>query len=270
MSRGFSAWLGGAVVGALMVFAASALAEEGAPALPAPYDSWSHTDIAARAFGLLAGQREAWLNDARAWEVDGKSFLAVIAEAERPNVDGAFCDCSRPMRLALIEEREGELHTVAAALIPNIRTGVTLSLNSPLLDGPLVRGGVFRLSGAELLLPVVRQWDVGGRPRAELSLFRLGDRRLAQVFSRLILDDPTVGDPDLSGMRARMRMGELDPGGLAGFADIRFVERYFTRFDEDIIDLDDRRVEVWVFGGDRFSLVQCELYGPMGFGACMQ
>lgn len=269
MARGFSARLGGAVTGALMLFAifAPVSAE---PVLPAPYDTWSHTDIAARAFGLLAGQREAWLNDARAWEVDGKSLLAVIAEAERPNVDGAFCDCARPVRLALIEEREGELHTVAAALILNIRTGVTLSLNSPLLDGPLVRGGVFRLSGAELLLPVVRQWDAGGRPRAELSLFRLGDRRLAPVFSRLILDDPTVGDPDLSGMRARMRMGELDPGGLAGFADIRFVERYFTRFDEDIIDLDDRRVEVWVFGGDRFSLVQCELYGPMGFGACMQ
>jgi hypothetical protein len=269
MSRGFSARPGGAITGALMLFAASAsvLAE---PMLPAPYDTWSPTDIAARAFGLLAGQREVWLTDARLWEVDGKPLLAVIAEAERPNVDGAFCDCARPHRLALIEEREGELHTVVAALIPEIRTGVTLSLNSSLLDGPLVKGGVFRLSGAELLLPVLREWDMGGRPRAELSLFRLGDRRLAPVFSRLILDDPTVGDPDLSGMRARMRMGELDPGGLAGYADIRFVERYFTRFDEDIIELDDRRLEVWVFGGDRFSLVQCELYGPMGFGACMQ
>ena len=48
------------------------------------------------------------------------------------------------------------------------------------------------------------------------------------------------------------------------------MERYFTRFDNDIIDLDDRRIEVWVFGGQRFSLVQCELYGPMGYGACVQ
>lgn len=270
MSRGFSATLGGAVSGALLLLAASASAAEDGPALPAPYDSWSPTDIAARAFGVLAGQREIWLNDARLWKVGGKQYLAVVAEAERPNVDGAFCDCARPTRLALIQERGGELHTVAAALVPDIRAGETLSLNSPLLDGRLVRGGVFRLNGTKLLLPVVRAWDAGGRPRAELSLYRLGDRRLSPVFSRLIFDDPTVGDPDLSGMRARMRMGELDPGGLAGYADIRFVERYFTRFDEDIIELDDSRIEIWVFGGDRYSLVQCELYGSMGFGACMQ
>jgi hypothetical protein len=269
MSRGYSAKFGGAVAGVLMLLGASASAEDG-PALPAPYDSWSATDIAARAFGLLAGQREIWLTDARIWQVGDKSLLAVIAEAERPNVDGAVCDCTRPVRLALIEVREGMLHTVAAALIPEIRAGDTLSLNSPLLDGPLVKGGVFRLNEIELLLPVAREWDMGGRPRAELSLYRLGDRRLSPVFSRRILDDPTVGDPNLSGMRARMRMGELDPGGVAGFADIRFVERYFTRFDDDIIDLDDRRIEVWVFGGNRFSLVQCELYGPMGHGACVQ
>ena len=270
MSRGFSTALGSAVTGVFMLLAASASAVEEGPALPAPYDTWSPGDIAARAFGLLAGQREVWLNDARLWEVGNKTLLAVVAEAERPNVDGAFCDCARPTRLALIEERGGELHTVAAALIPEIRAGETLSLNSPLLDDPLVRGGVFRLTGAELLLPVLREWDMGGRPRAELSLYRLGDRRLSLVFSRLIFDDPTVGDPDLSGMRARMRLGELDPGGLAGYADIRFVERYFTRFDEDVIELDDLRIEVWVFGGDRFSLVQCELYGPMGYGACVQ
>lgn len=269
MSRGFSAKLGGAVACVLMMIAATASAEEPV-VLPAPYDSWSQTDIASRAFGLLAAQREVWLNDARLWQVGDKALLAVIAEAERPNVDGAFCDCARPARLALIEERAGELHTVAAALIPDLRPGTNLSLNSPLLDAPLIRGSLFRLNEAEFLLPMVRQWDAGGRPRAELSLFRLGELRLTPVFSRLIFDDPTVGNPDLSGMRARMRMGELDPGGLAGFADIRFVERYFTRFDEDIIDLDDRRVEVWVFGGDRFSLVQCELYGPMGQGACMQ
>lgn len=249
--------------------AVSVQADDGI-ALPAPYDTWSPRDIAARAFGLLAGQREVWLTDARLWKIGDKTLLAVIAEAARPNVDGAFCDCARPNRLALLEEQEDGLHTIAAALIPGIRAGESLSLNSPLLDGPLVRGGVFRLNGGELLLPVLREWDLGGRPRAELSLYRLGDRRLAQVFSRLILDDPTVGDPDLSGMQARMRMGELDPGGLAGFADIRFVERYFTRFDEDVIELDDRRIEVWVFGGDRFSLVQCELYGPMGYGACVQ
>ena len=270
MSRGFSAKLGGAIAGVAMLVAVPASAEEGGPVLPGPYDGWSQTDIASRAFGLLAGQRAVWLNDARLWQVGDRALLAVIAEAERPNVDGAFCDCARPARLALIEERAGELHTVAAALIPNLRPGTSLLLNSPLLDAPLIRGRLFRLSEAEFLLPMVRQWDAGGRPRAELSLFRLRERRLAPVFSRLILDDPTMGNPDLSGMRARMRMGELDPGGLAGFADIRFTERYFTRFDEDIIDLDDRRVEVWVFGGDRFSLVQCELYGPMGQGACMQ
>lgn len=269
MSRGFIATFGGALAGALMLVALLARAEEPVR-LPAPYVGWSQTDIASRAFGLLAGQREVWLVDARIWWVGDKALLAVIAEAERPNVDGAFCDCARPARLALIEERAGELHTVAAALIPDLRPGTSLLLNSPLLDGPLIRGSLFRLSEAESLLPMVRQWDAGGRPRAELSLFRLGELRLSPVFSRLILDDPTKGNPDLSGMRARMRMGELDPGGLAGFADIRFTERYFTRFDEDIIDLDDRRVEVWVFGGDRFSLVQCELYGPMGQGACMQ
>jgi len=253
-----------------MLLAASVSAEEYGPALPAPYDSWSPTDVAARAFGLLAGQRDAWLTDARIWETGDRPLLAVIAEAERPNVDGAVCDCARPVRLALMHEEEGELRTVAAALIPNIRTGETLSLNSPLLDSPLVRGGVFRLSEAELLLPVVRGWNLGDRPRAELSLYRLSDWRLSPVFSRLMFDDPTVGNDNLSGMRARMRMGELDPGGLAGFSDIRFVERYFTRFDNDIFELDDRRVEVWVFGGQRFSLVQCELYGPMGYGACVQ
>lgn len=263
-------WLGRAIAGATMLFAVMARAEEPV-SVPPPFDSWSQTDIAARAFGLLAGQRQVWLVDAKLWEIGGdRPLLAVIAEAERPNVDGAFCDCARPARLALIEERAGELHTVTAALIPGLRPGMTLALNSPLLDGALVRDGVFRLSGSERLLPIVRQWDAGGRLRAELSLYRKGERRLEPVFSRLILDDPTVSDPDLSGMRARMRMGELDPGGLAGFADIRFVERYFTRFDEDIIDLDDRRVEVWVFGGDRFSLVQCELFGPMGNGACVQ
>jgi hypothetical protein len=261
---------GCAVTGALMLLGVPVSAEEGGPALPAPFDSWATTDIAARAFGLLAGQRDVWLADARLWIVGDKPILAVIAEAERPNVDGAVCDCARPIRLALIEQQKGELRTVAAALIPDIRAGETLSLTSPLLDSPLIRGGEFRLNDAELLLPVLRGWDVGGRPRAELSLYRLGDRRLSPVFSRLMFDDPTVGDPNLSGMRARMRMGELDPGGLAGFADIRFVERYFTRFDEDIIDLDDRRIEVWVFGGNRFSLVQCELYGPMGYGACVQ
>jgi hypothetical protein len=265
--RGFP-WLGRVLASAAILLALAARAEEPV-AVPAPYDSWSQTDIAASAFGLLAGQRQVWLVDARPWEVGDRPLLAVIAEAERPNVDGAFCDCARPARLALIEERGGELHTVAAALIRDLRPGMTLALNSPLLDGPLVRGGVFQLSGSEMLLPVVRLWDAGGRRRAELSLYRKGERRLAPVFSRLILDDPTVTDPDLSGMQARMRMGELDPGGLAGFADIRFVERYFTRFDEDIFELNDRRVEVWVFGGDRFSLVQCELYGPMGQGACM-
>lgn len=269
MSRGLSGKSGCAVAGLAMLLAASARADDGI-ALPAPFDSWSPTDIAARAFGVLAGQREVWLTDARLWDVGGERYLAVIAEAERPNVEGAYCDCARPARLALIDEREGELHTVAAALIPDLRPGTTLSLNSPLLDGPLVRGGVFRLTGAERLLPVLRAWDMGQRPRAELSLYRLGERRLSRVFSRRILDDPTVGDPNLSGMQARMRMGELDPGGLADYADIRFVERYFTRFDDDIIELDDRRVEVWVFGGDRYSLVQCELYGPMGYGACVR
>ncbi|MEN8196584.1 MAG: hypothetical protein ABFS30_08715 [Pseudomonadota bacterium] len=270
MSRGFSAKLGCAITGALMLLATSARAEGDELALPAPYDTWSPTDIAARAFGVLAGQREVWLNDARLWKVGGRQYLAVIAEAARPNVDGAFCDCARPTRLALIEERGGELHTVAAALVPDIRAGETLSLNSPLLDRRLIGDGVFRMTGTEQLLPVVREWDMGARPRAELSLYRQGDRRLSPVFSRLIFDDPTVGDPDLSGMRARMRVGELDPGGLAGYADIRFVERYFTRFDDEVIELDDLRIEVWVFGGDRYSLVQCELYGPMGFGACMQ
>lgn len=269
MSARVVQWLGRAIASAMLLFAVAARAEEPV-SVPAPYDSWSQTDIAASAFGLLAGQRQVWLVDARLWEVGGRRLLAVIAEAERPNVDGAFCDCARPARLALIEERAGELHTVAAALIPDLRPGMALALNSPLLDGPLVRGGVFQLSGSEILLPVVRQWDAGGRLRAELSLYRMGERRLQPVFSRLILDDPTVSDPDLSGMQARMRMEDLDPGGLAGFSDIRFVERYFTRFDEDIIDLDDRRVEVWVFGGDRFSLVQCELFGPMGNGACVQ
>lgn len=262
-------WLGHALFGAVALFALMTRADESVT-VPAPYDSWSQTDIAASAFGLLAGQRQVWLVDARLWKIGDRPFLAVIAEAERPNVDGAFCDCARPARLALIEERAGELHTVAAALIPDLRSGMALALNSPLIDGALIRDGVFRLSGSEMLLPLVRQWDAGGRLRAELSLYRMGERRLAPVFSRLILDDPTVSDPDLSGMRARIRMEELDPGGLAGFSDIRFVERYFTRFDEDIIELDDRRIEVWVFGGDRFSLVQCELYGPMGHGACMQ
>lgn len=263
--------LGGAVTGVLMLLAASNSARAGdVIALAAPYDSWSPTDIAARAFGLLGGQREVWLNDARLWKVGDKTLLAVIAEAARPNVDDAFCDCARPTRLALIPERGGGLQTVAAALIPEIRAGEKLSLNSPLLDDPLVRGGAFRLNGAELLLPVVREWDAGGRPRAEFSLYRLGVGKPAPVFSRLILNDPTLGDPDLSGMRARMRMGELDPGGLSGYADIRFVERYFTRFDDDVIELDDRRIEVWVFGGDRYSLVQCELYGPLGYGACVQ
>lgn len=269
MSGAWFPRLGRVLGGLAMLFALTARAEEPV-AVPAPYDSWSQTDIAASAFGLLAGQRQVWLMDARLWEIAGRPLLAVLAEAERPNVDGAFCDCARPARLALIEERGGELHTVAAALIPGVRPDMTLALNSPLLDGPLVRGGVFRLSGSETLLPIIRLWDAGGRRRAELSLYRMGDRRLAPVFSRLILDDPTVSDPDLSGMQARMRMGELDPGGLAGFADIRFVERYFTRFDEDIFELEDRRVEVWVFGGDRFSLVQCELYGPMGYGACVR
>jgi hypothetical protein len=261
--------LGGALAGVAMMLALAARAEEPV-SVPASFDSWSQTDIAARAFGLLAGQRRVWLTDASLWEVDGDTLLAVIAEAERPNVDGAFCDCARPARLALIEERAGELHTIAAVLIPELRFGMTLALNSPLLGGPLVRGGVFRLNGSENLLPLVRKWDAGGRLRAELTLYRMGERRLAPVFSRLILDDPTVADPGLSGMRARMRMGELDPGGLAGFADIRFVERYFTRFDEDTFELDDRRVEVWVFGGNRFSLVQCEFYGSMGYGACVQ
>jgi len=249
---------------------ASASAEAGVSALPAPYDSLSPDDVAAQAFGLLAGQRAAWLTDARTWQADGRTLLAVIAEAERPKVDAAVCDCARPVRLVLMREEEGELYTVAAALVPNVRAGESLALNSPLLEGPLVRGGEFRLNETERLLPVVRSWDTGGRPRAELSLYRLVDWRLSRVFTRLMFDDPTVSDPTLSGMRARMRMGELDPGGIAGFADIRFVERYFTRFDEDIIDLDDRRIEVWVFGGHRYSLVQCELYGPMGYGACVQ
>ena len=262
-------WLGNAIVVAALLIALTARADEPVR-VPAPYEAWPQADIAARAFGLLAGQRQAWLSDARLWPAQDGNLLAVIAEAERPNVDGAFCDCARPARLALIEEIAGELHTVAAALIPDLRPGMTLALNSALIDATLTRGGTFRLSGSETLLPLVRAWDENGRRRAELTLYRQGERRLAPVFSRLILDDPTVTDPDLSGMQARIRMGDLDPGGLAGFADIRFVERYFTRFDEDIIDLDDRRIEVWVFGGDRFSLVQCELSGPMGYGACVQ
>jgi hypothetical protein len=269
MSRGFSSAVKGAIACILLLLGLSAAAA-GPGTLPPPYDSWAPEEVAARAFGLLAGQRNVWLNDARLWHGDGKMLLAVIAEAERPNVDGAFCDCPRPTRLALMEADGRDLVTVAATLIPDVRAGQKLSLNSSLLGERLVRDGVFRLRGAELLLPMVRSWDAGGRPRAELTLYRLVDWRLLPVFTRLILDDPTVGNPELSGMRARMRLGDLDPGGVAGFADIRFVERYFTRFGEDIVELDDRRIEIWVFGGDRFSLVQCELSGPMGYGACVQ
>lgn len=253
-----------------MLLAVAPARADGPPAVSAPFDAWPPAEIAARVFGILAGQRQAWLTDARLWSTADGPLLAVIAEAERPQVDGAFCDCARPARLALIEAREGELHIVAAALIPELRPGARLSLNSPLLEEPLVRGGVFRFNGGEVLLPVVREWQDDRRRKAELTLYRDLLGALAPVFSRLILDDPTIADPDLSGMQARMRMEDLDPGGLPGFADIRFVERYFTRFDEDVVALDDRRVEIWVFGGDRYSLVQCELFGPMGYGACMQ
>lgn len=246
------------------------VAVAGPSALPPPYNAWSPEEAAARAFGVLAGQRNVRLNDARLWRRDGRLLLAVVAEAERPNVDESFCDCPRPVRLALMDAADGDLHIVAATLIPNVRDGQTLSLNSALLGKRLVREGVFRLRGTELLLPVVRKWDAGGRPRAELTLYRLVDWLLRPVFRRLILDDPTVGKPELSGMHARIRMGDLDPGGVDGYADIRFVEHYFTRFGGDIVDLDDRRIEIWVFGGDRFSLVQCELTGPMGDGACVQ
>lgn len=240
------------------------------PRLPVPYEKWTPEEIAARAFGLLAGQRDVWLNDARLWDTGSDMLLAVIAEAERPNVDGSFCDCARPTRLALFEQDSGELHTVAATLLPEVRDGITVSLNSRLIDDSLIEDGEFRLNHDEPLLPVVREWNAGDRPRAELTLYRFGDWQLGPVFSRLILDDPTEGNPDLSGMRARMKMGDLDPGGVPGFDDIRFVEHYFTRFGDDIVALDDRRIEIWVFGGQRYSLVQCELYGPMGFGACVQ
>lgn len=269
MSRGFFRKACPAIAGIFTLLAWPAVAQERVE-LPPPYESWSASEVAARAFGLLAGQREAWLVDAKIWRYGNQDLLAVIAEAERPNVDGSFCDCARPTRLALIEGDVGELHTVAATLIPEVRGEAAISLNSPLLTESLVEGGVFRLNADEPLLPVVRSWSEANRRRAELALYRLGNWRLMPVFTRLILDDPTGANPNLSGMRARMKIGNLDPGGVAGFTDIRFVERYFTRFGDDIIDLDDRRVEVWVFGGDRYSLVQCELYGPMGFGACVQ
>lgn len=251
------------------LFAAPVWAD-GESRLPAPYDSYSAADVAAQVFGVLAGQRDVWLTDARLWSAGEAHYLAVVAEAARPSVDAAFCNCARPVRLALLEEDGRRLRIAAAALVRDVRDGVTVSLNSGLLDRSLGENGVFRLTGTERLLPVVWHWNAGGRPRATLTLYRFRGGRLIHVFERRILDDPTVGDPDASGMRARLHMGELDPGGVAGYADIRFVERYFTRFADDIVELDDKRIEVWVFGGDRYSLVQCELTGPMGYGACMQ
>lgn len=263
---------GGAIfaIAGIMALLASAVWAEDDMALPAPYESHSAGEVAAQVFGVLANRREVWLTDERLWGDGENRYLAVVAEAARPSVDKAFCDCSRPVRLALLREEDGQLRIVAAALIRDVRAGTVVSLNSDLLDPSLGDNGVFRLTGAEQLLPVVMRWDTGGRPRAALVLYRLQGRSLVQVFERRILDDPTLADPNASGMRARLRMGDLDPGGVAGFADIRFVERYFTRFDDELVALDDRRVEIWVFGGDRYSLVQCELTGPMGYGACVQ
>lgn len=237
---------------------------------PAPYESFRPIDVAAQVFGVLAGQRDVWLTDARLWGDSESPYLAVVAEAALPAVDSAFCNCARPIRLALLREEGDHLRIAAAALIRDVRDGTAVSLTSELLDRSLGDNGEFRLTGAEQLLPLVLRWDAGGRPRAALALYRLRGWDLVQVFERRILDDPTKTDPDASGMRARLRMGELDPGGVAGYADIRFVERYFTRFDDEFVDLDDRRIEIWVFGGDRYSLVQCELTGPMGTGACVQ
>lgn len=258
-----------ALCAGLLVAAVTARAETGIR-LPAPYDSYSAADVAAQVFGVLAERREVWLTDARLWGNGEAPYLAVVAEAARPSVDAAFCSCARPVRLALLTEEGGRLRVAAAALVRDVRDDATVSLRSDLLDGSLVDGGVFRLTGSEQLLPVVRHWNTGGRPRAALALYRLRGGRLIHVFERRVLDDPTAADPDASGMRARLRMGELDPGGVAGYADIRFVEHYFTRFGDEIVELDDRRIEIWVFGGDRYSLVQCERTGPLGYGGCMQ
>lgn len=256
-----------AAVTALLAHTAQA---EGDVALPAPFDSYRSGDVAAQVFGVLANRRAVRLTDARLWGDGENPWLAVVAEAARSSSDRALCDCPRPVRLALLRQDGGQLRIGAAALVRDVRDGTVVSLTSDLLDGSLGDNGVFRLTGAEQLLPVVLRWDAGSRPRAALALYRLRGRGLVQVFERRILDDPTVADPNASGMRARLHMGEFDPGGVAGFADIRFVERYFTRFDNELVALDDRRIEIWVFGGDRYSLVQCELTGPMGYGACVQ
>ncbi len=266
-------------VGALILLAAAAWSTCAVPAvraeapdtLPPPFDSHRAQEAAGLVFGVLAGRREAWLADARLWELDGETYLAVLAEASRRLVDGAICfDCARPLRLALLRRTDKSLVVAAVALVTGLPEGASVSLRSSFLDRHLGEDGVFPLTDTEQLLPVVVQWDAGQRPRASLSLYRLTGRQLVNVFTRRIFDDPTAGNPNLSGMRARIRMGELDPGGQAGFADIRFVERYFTRFADEIVPLDDRRIEVWVFGGERYSLVQCELRGPMGYGACVQ
>ena len=253
------------LVGALLLLAADARAVDGSM-LPALYDTHSSADVAALVFGVLAGQRDVWLTDRRVWEADGRQYLAVVAEAARP----ADCNCARPVRLALLEEADGALHIVAAALLANLRDDAAVLLDSPLLGGLLGDNGDFRLRGTERLFPVVLERDGGRRPRARLTLFRILGRMLMPVFEREILDDPTQENPEQSGMQARLRMGELDPGGLSGYADIRFTETYFTRFAGDVVELDDRRTEIWVFGGDRFSLVQCEQTGPMGYGPCVQ
>lgn len=255
-----------ALAGAVMLLAAGqAWAVDGSkPAVP--YQSHTDQDIAALVFGVLAGQRDVWLTDRRVWQANGREYLAVVAEAARP----AGCACARPVRLALLEEAGGSLHIVAAALLVDLRDDAAVSLNSPLLAGPLGDDGLFRLRATEYLFPVVVERGGGRRPRARLTLFRVAGRLMIPVFEREILDDPTRGNPETSGMRARLRMGDLDPGGLDGYADIRFTETYFTRFAGDIVDLDDRRTEIWVFGGDRFSLVQCEQTGPMGYGPCVQ
>ena len=255
-----------ALAGALMLLAAAQAQVALNSMLPVPYDSHRGADVAALVFGVLAGQRDVWLLDRRIWEADGRRYLAVVAEAARP----AGCGCARPIRLALLSEEDGVLHVAAAALLAGLRDDEALSLKSPLLSGPLGDDGLFRLRATEYLFPLVVERGGGRRQRARLTLFRIVGRLMMPVFEREILDDPTRENSQLSGMRARLRMGELDPGGLDGYADIRFTETYFTRFAGDVVELDDRRTEIWVFGDDRFSLVQCERTGPMGYGPCVQ
>lgn len=239
--------------------------------LPSPFDRFSATDVAAVAFGVLAERRETWLTDARRWDRFGEPYLAVIAEAARPERGGGPCDdCMRPLRLALLRLQDGELHLAGAAIFRNVDDTTTVFLSSVHLLKTM--GGEVSppLTGIETQLPVLREWSEDGRLRAEIILFRAGQGNLAPIFRRRVFDDPTPVDPDASGMRARLEIGELDPGGLAGFADIRVSEGYFARFAGDLIELDDQRIEVWVFGDGRYSLVQCEETGPMGYGPCVQ